>query len=93
MTLLAIKIPKYGRHGRVVIFAQADFHGPLQQLIMELMIDRSGLADTRQIAFHIGGKNRNAGLGQTFAEVLKCDCFTCTRRPCNQAMTVCERQQ
>ena len=45
MTLLAVKIPKDGRHRLIIIFAEANLHSALQQLVVELMIDGPRLAD------------------------------------------------
>ena len=66
MTLLAEQVPEHDREFVSLIF-DADIRCALDQEVLGF----AGLGDTRQVAFDIGGKYRDAGAGETFRQHLQ----------------------
>ena len=100
MAFLTVKIPKECRHSfidiplanhaRVIIANQTDLFGARDQLVMELMGFRPGLANTREVTFHISGKDGNARFGKAFSQNLQRDRFSCACRAGNKAVAIGE---
>ena len=100
MAFLTVKIPKECRHGliditlpdhaRVIIANQTDLFGARDQLVMELMGFRPGLANARQIAFDISGKDGNARFGKPFSQNLQRNRFPRACRAGNKAVAIGE---
>jgi hypothetical protein len=69
MALLAEQIPEDGGRGFHAVVVKADFFGAFGKGFERC----SNLRNAGEIAFHIGGKNRNTGLAETFGHDLQGD--------------------
>ena len=64
------------------------FDAKLRATLLDEATHLSRLADTREVAFHVGHEARHACFAERFGEHLQSDGLTRTRGTCNHAVTV-----
>ena len=89
MALCAEQIPECDRKALIGIGVKADFFSPAHEGAMQFCLCTARLGQPRQIAFHIGHKDRHAHLGKAFGHDLQGDGLAGARCPRNQPVTVC----
>ncbi len=67
MALLAEQVPEDRRRGFEAVIVEADLLGALDEEILGLAL----LRDAGEIALHVGGEDRNAGLAEAFGHDLQ----------------------
>ena len=83
MALLAEEVPEHHRK-LVGLPFEAQFSGALGEMLLRL----AGHGDAREVALHVGGEHRHAGIGEAFGQGLQGDGLAGARGAGHKSVTV-----